>query len=293
MKSVGEVMAIGRTFQESLQKALRGLETGLTGLDEIAPSTARRRRDRDRGGAGHADARPAARRRPGDARGPHVEEIHAILKYDPWFLARIAEIVERGGRDLREGLPRDAAGMRRLKAMGFSPPLKAMGFSDARLLHDAVKADRRDHRGRGAALRHKLGVRPVFKRIDTCAAEFEAKTPYMYSTYEAPSFGEARGREPAVGPQEGRHPRRRAQPDRPGHRVRLLLLPRRLRAGEIAGFETIMVNCNPETVSTDYDTSDRLYFEPLTARTCSRSSHVERRAARCSASSSSSAARRR
>jgi carbamoyl-phosphate synthase large subunit len=117
------------------------------------------------------------------------------------------------------------------------------------------------------ALRHKLGVRPVFKRIDTCAAEFEAKTPYMYSTYEAPSFGEPECESAPTDREKGRHSGRRAEPDRAGDRVRLLLLPRLLRARR-GGYETIMVNCNPETVSTDYDTSDRLYFEPLTARMC-------------------------
>jgi hypothetical protein len=135
-------------------------------------------------------------------------------------------------------------------------------------------------RSREDACSCALGVHPVFKRIDTCAAEFEAKTPYMYSTYEAPMFGDARVRGRAVGPPQDRHPGRRTQPHRPGHRVRLLLLPRLLRAGR-GRLETIMVNCNPETVSTDYDTSDRLYFEPLTPRTCSRSSGraAERRAA--------------
>jgi carbamoyl-phosphate synthase large subunit len=139
-----------------------------------------------------------------------------------------------------------------------------MGFSDARLGALPAKEAR-------SAARHALGVRPVYKRIDTCAAEFASPTAYMYSTYENP-FGTERlacEAQPSR-PQEGRDPRRRPEPDRPGHRVRLLLLPRRLRA-EDAGYETIMVNCNPETVSTDYDTSDRLYFEPLTAKTCWRS----------------------
>ena len=172
--------------------------------------------------------------------------------------------------------------------------LKAMGFSDARLAQLALRSahvDREMSEAVAAAARAsctsamkamtggvteaevrahrlKLGVRPVFKRIDSCAAEFDAATPYLYSTYEAPLVRRARGRGGGLRPQEGHDPRRRAEPDRAGDRVRLLLLPRRLRARprpRAAGFETIMVNCNPETVSTDPDTSDRLYFEPLTA----------------------------
>jgi carbamoyl-phosphate synthase large subunit len=278
MKSVGEVMAIGRNIHESMQKALRGLETGLSGFnnvdrlagaprDEIEAALAIRSPDR------LLIAAQALRE------GFTVAEIHALTKYDPWFLERIAEIVAAEDQVCRDGLPRDAAGMRRLKAMG---------FSDKRLAYLALKSvnmregSERMARSHGLIgevakamsggvteadvrkLRHKLGVRPVFKRIDTCAAEFEAKTPYMYSTYEAPSFGE---------------PENEAQPS---DRRKVVILgggPNRIGQGiefdyccchacfalDEAGYETIMVNCNPETVSTDYDTSDRLYFEPLTA----------------------------
>ncbi|NIJ18538.1 carbamoyl-phosphate synthase large subunit [Sphingomonas naasensis] len=278
MKSVGEVMAIGRNIHESMQKALRGLETGLSGFnqvdrlagaprDEIEAALAIRSPDR------LLIAAQALRE------GFTVAEVQALTAYDPWFLERIAEIVAAEEAVCRSGLPQDAAGMRKLKAMG---------FSDKRLAYLALKSvnmregSERMARSHGLIgevakamsggvteadvrkLRHKLGVRPVFKRIDTCAAEFEAKTPYMYSTYEAPSFGE---------------PENEAQPS---DRRKIVILgggPNRIGQGiefdyccchacfalADAGYETIMVNCNPETVSTDYDTSDRLYFEPLTA----------------------------
>ena len=205
MKSVGEVMAIGRSFHESLQKALRGLETGLIGLDGV----------RELYGAPKEEilaalAVPAPDRLLVAAQalreGLSVEEIHGVTKYDPWFLERIAEIVAEEEAICRDGLPGDAAGIRRLKAMGFSDRrLAELNLKSANvagegvktrtrchgLLHDAVKAMiGATTEAEVRALRHKLGVRPVFKRIDTCAAEFEAKTPYMYSTYEAPSFGE-------------------------------------------------------------------------------------------------------
>ena len=177
-----------------------------------------------------------------------VAEIHAIAKYDPWFLERIAEIVAAEAEVCANGLPRDAAGMRRLKAMGFSATSGSPGWRCNRpicaghgarrsraargLIHEAVKAMTGGvTEDEVRALRHKLGVRPVFKRIDTCAAEFEAKTPYMYSTYEAPSFGEPENEAQPTDRQQDRHPRRRAEPDRAGDRVRLLLLPRLLRAG--------------------------------------------------------------
>ncbi|HEX8643350.1 MAG TPA: carbamoyl-phosphate synthase large subunit [Allosphingosinicella sp.] len=289
MKSVGEVMAIGRNFHESLQKALRGLETGLIGLDgvkhlygaprsEIEAALARATPDR------LLVAAQALRE------GLGVAEIHAITKYDPWFLERIAEIVAAEDGICRDGLPNDAAGMRRLKAMGFSDRRLAelavrsahipggIGKVTARghgLIHDAVKAMA------GAtteeevrALRHRLGVRPVFKRIDTVAAEFEAKTPYMYSTYEAPSFGE---------PEDESQPSDRRKvvilgggPNRIGQGIEFdyCCCHACYALGE-AGFETIMINCNPETVSTDYDTSDRLYFEPLTVEDVLEILHVE------------------
>jgi len=289
MKSVGEVMAIGRNIQESMQKALRGLETGLSGFNQVdhlagAP--------RDEIEAALARATPDRLLVAAQAlrEGFTVAEVHAIAKYDPWFLERIAEIVAAEEEVCRLGLPQDAAGMRRLKAMGFSDKRLAWlalksanlhggmdrGIARASgLIHDAVVAmtggiteeEVRKHR-------HKLGVRPVFKRIDTCAAEFEAKTPYMYSSYEAPSFGE---------------PENEAMPS---DRKKVVILgggPNRIGQGiefdyccchacfslADAGYETIMVNCNPETVSTDYDTSDRLYFEPLTAEDVLEILHVE------------------
>jgi carbamoyl-phosphate synthase large subunit len=289
MKSVGEVMAIGRNFHESLQKALRGLETGLAGLNEIE-NLAGAPKDEILA----ALARPTPDRLLVAAQalreGLTVAEVHAVSKYDPWFLERLAEIVAAEEQVKREGLPREATGMRRLKAMGFSDKRlawlalqsahlqpgtrRAFGRSTG-LIGEAVKAmtggaTEEDVR----ALRHKLGVRPVFKRIDTCAAEFEAKTPYMYSTYEAPSFGEPENE--AV----------------PSDRRKIVILgggPNRIGQGiefdyccvhacfalREAGFETIMINCNPETVSTDYDTSDRLYFEPLTAEDVLEILHVE------------------
>ncbi|THD35136.1 MAG: carbamoyl-phosphate synthase large subunit [Sphingomonas sp.] len=275
MKSVGEVMAIGRNIHESLQKALRGLETGLSGFnivdrlvgapkDEIEAALALPTPDR------LLVAAQALRE------GFSVAEVHAIAKYDPWFLERIAEIVAAENEVLENGLPQDAVGLRRLKAMGFSDKrlgylaLASAGLRDryqarSGLIHEAVKAMTGGvNEDEVRELRHRLGVRPVFKRIDTCAAEFDAKTPYMYSTYEAPSFGEPECE------------------SAPSTRRKIVILgggPNRIGQGiefdyccchacfalADAGFETIMVNCNPETVSTDYDTSDRLYFEPLTA----------------------------
>jgi len=290
MKSVGEAMAIGRSIHESLQKALRSLETGLSGLDGVKALYGAPRAEIEA-----ALARPTPDRLLVAAQalreGFSVAEVNAITHYDPWFLERIAEIVAAEREVEENGLPNDAAGMRRLKAMGFcdkrlaelavrSAHLKnrVLGKVAARshgLIHDAVKAlAGATTEDEVRALRHKLGVRPVFKRIDTCAAEFEAKTPYMYSTYEAPSFGE---------------PENEAQPS---DRRKVVILgggPNRIGQGiefdyccchacyalDEAGFETIMVNCNPETVSTDYDTSDRLYFEPLTVEDVLEILHVE------------------
>ena len=278
MKSVGEVMAIGRNLKESLQKALRGLETGLDGFnrvlelegasrDVITAALARQTPDR------LLNVAQAFRE------GFTVAEVQAITHFDPWFLRHIHEIVAEEAQILEHGLPLEAAGLRRLKAMGFSDHRLAnlavrsvhvaggMGETQARrsgLLHDALKGlAGATSEAEVRELRERLGVRPVFKRIDSCAAEFEAVTPYMYSTYEAPTFGE---------------PECEA---RPSDRKKVVILgggPNRIGQGiefdyccvhacfalEEAGYETIMVNCNPETVSTDYDTSDRLYFEPLT-----------------------------
>ncbi|ODU69824.1 MAG: carbamoyl phosphate synthase large subunit [Novosphingobium sp. SCN 66-18] len=279
MKSVGEVMAIGRNFKESLQKALRGLETGLDGFNRVI---ALEGADRDEINAVLSRATPERLLAVGQAfrEGFSVDDIHAVTKYEPWFLRHIEEIIAEEKAILDNGLPVDAAGLRRLKAMGFSDKRLAtlavrsvhvaggMAETQAKrsgLLHDALRAMAgATSEDEVRKLRHRLGVRPVFKRIDSCAAEFEAVTPYMYSTYEGGLFGE---------------PENEAAPS---DRRKIVILgggPNRIGQGiefdyccchacfalEDAGFETIMVNCNPETVSTDYDTSDRLYFEPLTA----------------------------
>jgi carbamoyl-phosphate synthase large subunit len=252
MKSVGEVMAIGRTFAESLQKALRGLETGLTGLNEIAIP-----------GLSDGDGRNAIRAalgRPTPERilyiaqalrlGATPEVIHAACKYDPWFIAQIAEIVAVEEKVRLRGIPEDRANLHRLKAMG---------FSDARLGELSGLSEEEVLRRR-----HALGVRPVYKRIDTSAAEFASPTAYMYSTYETGL--------PGIDGDEAR----------PSARRKIIILgggPNRIGQGiefdyccchacfalHEAGYESIMINCNPETVSNYYDTSDRLYFEPLTA----------------------------
>src|SRR5947209_6848562 len=252
MKSVGEAMAIGRTFQESLQKALRSLENGFTGLDEIAIE-----------GLGQGDDKNAVRAALGTPTPERLlkvaqamrlgfsdEDIHGSCKIDPWFLGQIRGLVETEAEIRAKGLPATAGALRRLKAMG---------FSDARLgkltgVAPATVTQRR----------RALGVRPVFTRIDSCAADFASPTAYMYSTYAAP-FGGAPVCEAA-----------------PSDKNKIVILgggPNRIGQGiefdyccchssfalKEAGYETIMVNCNPETVSTDYDTSDRLFFEPLTA----------------------------
>ncbi|MCW2338380.1 carbamoyl-phosphate synthase large subunit [Sphingobium sp. B2D3A] len=290
MKSVGEVMAIGRNIHESMQKALRGLETGLAGFNQV-----------DHLVGAPKEQIVAALGQPTPDRlliaaqalreGLSVDEIHAVAKFDPWFLQRLAEIVEAEKGVLANGLPRDAEAMRKLKSMGFSDKRLAWlalqsanipgGMDNAikrgsGLVRDAVVAmtggvTEKEVR----ALRHKLGVRPVFKRIDTCAAEFEAKTPYMYSTYEAPSFGE---------PEDESQPSDRRKvvilgggPNRIGQGIEFdYCCCHACFALEDAGYETIMINCNPETVSTDYDTSDRLYFEPLTAEDVLEILHVEK-----------------
>ncbi|MBW6418420.1 carbamoyl-phosphate synthase large subunit [Celeribacter sp. PS-C1] len=277
MKSVGEVMAIGRTFHESMQKALSSMESGLTGFDEIelpempkaadiveadgsattlprillgADEVAQQKIDK-------SVTRELAKATPDRLRviaqamrfGFSDEEIQEINSFDPWFLARIREILVAEAEVKRDGLPVTEEGLRKLKMMG---------FTDARL----AKLTGRDEANVRRA-RRNLGVTAVFKRIDTCAAEFEAQTPYMYSTYEAPMMGEVECEA------------------RPSDRKKVVILgggPNRIGQGiefdyccchacfslTEQGYETIMINCNPETVSTDYDTSDRLYFEPLT-----------------------------
>ena len=270
MKSVGEAMAIGRSFQESIQKALSSMETGLTGFDEVAiegmPSqdqivqqdgiligkTAEIQTVIDK-----VMTRELAIQSPDRMRviahamrfGFSDVEIYDITRFDPWFLAQIREIIETENIIKVQGIPEDESNIRNLKMMG---------FSDARLAFLTRKTETAIRK-----MRQNLGVVAVFKRIDTCAAEFEAQTPYMYSTYETPAMGltecEAR----------------------PSSRKKVIILgggPNRIGQGiefdyccchacyslTEQGYETIMINCNPETVSTDYDTSDRLYFEPLT-----------------------------
>ncbi len=259
MKSVGEVMAIGRNWQESVQKALRGLETGLTGFDELEHLA-----------GATIEEIEAALSRPTPDRllvaadalraGMSVDRIHQIAKFDPWFLRQMQELVQEEAKVKANGLPTSADGFRHLKSLG---------FSDARLAKLAGTSEAEVSRARRA-----LNVRPVFKRIDTCAGEFAAKTPYMYSSYEAPSFGE---------------PDCESQPTAARKIVILGGGPNRIGQGiefdyccchacfalDDAGYETIMVNCNPETVSTDYDTSDRLYFEPLTAEDVLEILHTE------------------
>ena len=247
MKSVGEAMAIGRNFQESFQKALCSLETGLSGLDELSFETP----DLLRRALGQQT--PDRLRIVAEAfrSGFTFEEIHALTSIDPWFLNQIQNLVDTEHVIRTEGLPTSFAEF---------TALKAKGFSDARLAtltglsEDAVRA-----------ARHALAVRPVYKRIDTCAAEFAARTPYLYSTYELPALGAAKAECEAL----------------PSSRKKAIILgggPNRIGQGiefdyccchaafamAEAGIESVMVNCNPETVSTDYDTSDRLYFEPLT-----------------------------
>ncbi len=255
MKSVGEVMAIGRTFQESLQKALRGLETGLTGLDEIEiPGLTAGGGPDDRNAIRAALGTPTPDRLRMVAQairlGTSLDDVHAMCRIDPWFLEQIAGIVAMEARVRQHGLPADAANLRMLKAMG---------FSDARLASLVRKDPQEIQR-----IRENLGVRPVYKRIDTCAAEFASPTAYMYSTYEVPFAGEPRSEADVSDRRKvvilGGGPNRIGQ----GIEFDYCCCHACFALAE-AGFESIMINCNPETVSTDYDTSDRLYFEPLTA----------------------------
>jgi len=244
MKSVGEVMAMGRTLQESLQKALRGLETGKNGLDPIADLAADDARD--------VIAREL--RLPRGERlwyladafrlGMSLEEVHEICMVDPWFLVQIEDLVTEEARVAEQGLAAlDADRMR---------VLKRKGFSDARLA-DLLGLKEAELRAR----RHELGVRPVYKRVDTCAAEFASGTAYMYSTYEEECESEPSDRQKIMVLGGG--------PNRIGQGIEFdYCCCHAAFALRDDGYETIMVNCNPETVSTDYDTSDRLYFEPLT-----------------------------
>ncbi len=254
MKSVGESMAIGRTFAESFQKALRSLETGLSGLDEVAIS-----------GVPGDDVEAAIRAalsRPTPFRirvaaqalrlGLSVEQVHEATAYDPWFLRQLQDIVDSELTVEAEGLPESRAGF---------TALKAMGFSDARL---AQLTDQDEAAVRAA--REALDVRPVYKRIDTCAAEFPSPTPYLYSTYERPPSPDGRAECEAEPSAARKIVIIGGGPNRIGQGIEFdYCCVHAVQGLRQAGFETIMVNCNPETVSTDYDTADRLYFEPLTA----------------------------
>ncbi len=256
MKSVGEAMSIGRTIHESMQKALASMESGLTGFDEVEiPGLNVGVWDEATDKA--AVIKAISKQTPDRLRtiaqamrhGLSDDEIFGVTKFDPWFLARIREIIDAERQVRKDGLPVTEDGIRKLKMLG---------FTDARLGNLTGRDEDNVRRAR-----RNLGVNAVFKRIDTCAAEFEAQTPYMYSTYEAPMMGEVECEA------------------RPSDRKKVVILgggPNRIGQGiefdyccchacfalTEAGYETIMVNCNPETVSTDYDTSDRLYFEPLT-----------------------------
>src|SRR6202790_2828336 len=239
MKSVGEAMAIGRTFQESMQKALRSLETGVDGfnLKTVDPDTI-------------ADelAYPRAERlwyvADALAIGMPLDEVHAHTRIDRWFLAQIKEIVDTELEVEKSKLEDLSAG--RLRS------LKRMGFSDRRLAH-LTRTTETDVRAR----RHALGIRPVYKRVDTCAAEFSTRTAYMYSTYEDECEAKPTDRKRVIVLGGG--------PNRIGQGIGFdYCCVHAALALRKNGYETIMVNCNPETVSTDYDTSDRLYFEPLT-----------------------------
>ncbi|MDD9330248.1 MAG: carbamoyl phosphate synthase large subunit, partial [Bartonella sp.] len=246
MKSVGEVMAIGRTFQESLQKALRGLETGLTGLDEIILPEHAEGDEKNSIRSAIAIPSPDRLRYVAQAirMGLSLNEIQQISKIDLWFLEQIASIIETEQRIRMHGLPHDADNLRMLKAMG---------FSDARLANLSGKTPDDIF-----TLRQSLNIKHVFKRIDTCAAEFSSPTAYMYSTYERPfagtEYSEANISERKKVAILG------GGPNRIGQGIEFdYCCCHATFALRDAGFEAIMINCNPETVSTDYDTSDRLY----------------------------------
>ena len=249
MKSVGEAMAVGRSFEESLQKALRSMEIGLTGLNPVTPPVADATSGEDqlRGWLGELVPNRVLRIATALRSGLSIDEVHAVTGWDHWFLDRIQAILDVENKLVADGLPDDETVLRFVKSMG---------FSDARLA-ELTQLEAADVRQRRTA----AGVVPVYKRIDTCAAEFASDTAYMYSTYEIAAQPECEAD--------------------PSDRAKIVILgggPNRIGQGiefdyccvhacyalSDAGFETIMINCNPETVSTDYDTSDRLYFEPLT-----------------------------
>lgn len=253
MKSVGEVMAIGRNFAESLQKALRGLEIGLNGLDEVAlPTRANGERDKDLIAAELTQPKPYRLLSAAQAmrEGMSKEMVHQLTHFDPWYLDQIEQIISLENALKSKGLPANDAGLRMIKAMG---------FSDARLA-ELTRTDEETIRDK----RHNLNITPSFRAVDSCAGEFPSQTDYYYSSYEGFS-----GRDKEL-----------TQDSRPTTHKKVVILgggPNRIGQGiefdyccvhacyalKEAGFETIMINCNPETVSTDYDTADRLYFEPL------------------------------
>lgn len=251
MKSVGEVMAIGRTFNESLQKALRGLETGLTGLDEIEIPGLGEGDDQNAIKAAISTPTPDRLRMVAQAMrlGMSDKEIHDTCWIDPWFLEQIRGIIDMEARVRTHGLPEDQDNFR---------ALKSMGFSDARLASLTMKEE-----ADVSKTRRDLDVVPAYKRIDTCAAEFASPTAYMYSTYETPFAGKLRSEADVSDKKKivilG------GGPNRIGQGIEFdYCCCHACYALNDAGYESIMINCNPETVSTDYDTSDRLYFEPLT-----------------------------
>ena len=252
MKSVGEAMSVGRSFEESLQKALRSMETGLCGLNEIdLPDTDdASSEDAMRGWLSGQTPNRILRIAQAMRAGLSIDELHAITKWDTWFLERMANIIAHEKAVQEDGLPQSEYGLRQLKSLGFSDErlgqlagMTEAAVTEARLAHN---------------------ITPVFKRIDTCAAEFSSATAYLYSSFEntAGAMCEARtsDREKVVILGGG--------PNRIGQGIEFdYCCVHAAYALTEAGYETIMVNCNPETVSTDYDTSDRLYFEPLTAET--------------------------
>ncbi|NSM56680.1 carbamoyl-phosphate synthase large subunit [Wolbachia endosymbiont of Atemnus politus] len=281
MKSVGEVMSIGRTFNESLQKAFRSLETGLTGLDEVFSEST----DVDHIKSQLAKLLPNRLLVAADAirHGISIEEINSITGYDLWFLQNIQQIILAEQRIKENGLPETAHEMLELKKMG---------FSDARLakltLHSVIPVLDTGIYGKNEcgitseqieAVRKKFGINPVYKRVDTCAAEFESSTAYMYGCYEGMSFQcvtlESRNKEPVwmtegVECEADVSDRKKvvilgSGPNRIGQGIEFdYACVHAVSAAKEMGYETIMINCNPETVSTDYDTADRLYFAPLT-----------------------------
>ncbi|MCM8556852.1 carbamoyl-phosphate synthase large subunit [Sphingomicrobium sediminis] len=285
MKSVGEVMAIGRNFAESFQKALRGTETGLNGLDPVEELVGAAESDIENA-LGQATPFRILAAAQALREGFSAERVFKASKFDPWFLEQLQMMIDAENSVIENGLPGKAPEMRRLKALGFSDERLAQlsaqsvhavpeAMQGRGLVHDVITAmSGGTTPGEVRAHRLKLGVRPVYKRIDSCAAEFDAVTPYLYSTYEGPMFGdpvdeaEVSDREKVIILGGG--------PNRIGQGIEFdyccvhaAFALGRDRGGEGAdesneGLEVIMVNCNPETVSTDPDTSDRLYFEPLT-----------------------------